>query len=241
MSQKATIVITTCDRTKVLDRTLRAIFNQNSGVRVIVVDDFHEPTSQDVCSPYELDYVHAKRPLRFGKPWVSYRNPSRAINIGLRMVDTPITILQSDDTIPTKGSILKLMELHPKTINISTVIGCDVDMRPLREITGTTNRYVRFNLGSVHTKHLYGVGGCDEDFIYFGHEDAWLEKCLINGQGLTPIWRDDIVAHHVDHPSYQNDMELGITNLQLALLSSEASLGNIPWCSSSGPWVWGDM
>jgi hypothetical protein len=36
-------------------------------------------------------------------------------------------------------------------------------------------------------------------------------------------------------------MELGITNLQLALLSSEASLGNIPWCSSSGPWVWGDM
>lgn len=233
---KATIVVTTRNRSAVLKRTLDSILFQNTGVPVVVVDDDSSDDTEQVCQSYTLRYIKSRRPSRFGKTWEGVRNPGHVMNIGIRAVDTPIIILQSDDVIHQKGAINALCQLAPRTANIATVLGCDNELRPSREITGPNAKSLRFCLGAIHVKHFYAVGGCDEEFIYYGHEDAWMAACLQYGQKIQPVFREDAIGYHIDHPISWNEAEASITRLQYDIRNAQATAGLIPWCSSGGPW-----
>ncbi len=231
-----TLVVTTRNRPTVLLETLDSVYRQNTGVRVVVVDDDSTDNTAEVVRKFNALYLVAKRPMRYGKVWPGVRNPGHAMNVGLRAVKTGITILQSDDVIHSPNTIEKLSIVTPGTVHIPTILGVDGSGNVTREIIGPNARHLRFTLAATHTNNFRKIGGCDEDFIHFGHEDAWMELCLIRGLGIIPVFNPDIRVHHKDHFVEASEWDGKLTRLQYDYKVSLAERGLIPYCSAGGPW-----
>jgi glycosyltransferase involved in cell wall biosynthesis len=199
-----------------LRRVLRSIYDQGvilgsrklQHCEVIVVDDGNPANEgggetnefQRICCAYGTPiYARLNRPPE-------YRNPSYARNLAAKMASGDVLILQSDDVVHvTPDAIARLCDMPAGTFNIATVLNVDAETgepksKPTYEFTGRNNPRPFFFLGAVRREDYYAVGGYDEEFVAPAFDDDWLGDCLINGRGLKPVFRDDVIGHHLDHP-----------------------------------------
>jgi hypothetical protein len=243
---RCSICIATHDKPEYLQLTLDSVFRQpvtDSGeVEVIVVDDRGVGISnRRVCDAYPVKYIRVD-----GEP--SYRNPAKARNAAYRRAVGDVIICQSDDVVHvTEDCIERLIGgLLPGHFLLATVLNTSLNggavpgnlqnsgYNPLTTYVGKKNPRPLFFLGSLFRKDLYAVGGNDEEFTSPGREDVWFADCLMRGLGLTPVFSDSIVGHHLQHQHSATDFSASrdVYNRK----QSAASKGLTPWQSAGGPW-----
>jgi predicted O-methyltransferase YrrM len=129
------------------------------------------------------------------------------------------------------------MNLQPGTIRLSKVLNQYSDGTLGTVYTGIDLQCPLFFLGSVFRKDFYKVGGNEEQFTEPGFEDNFLGECLTKGLGLTPIFLEETVGFHQDHPrpANLNEMYGRMSDIWHAKLEGIAG-GYGKWCSSGGPW-----
>jgi predicted O-methyltransferase YrrM len=229
----ASLCIATYNKAAILDRVLLSILNQNPvklGVEVIIVDDFSTDATSVVCKNYiDFRYHRIRRPD-------GYRNPGVARNVAAKMARGDILVLQSDDVIHYPGSLRLLLDVPPGTMQFAKVINQYPNGELHQIYTGPTCMAPFFFLGSLRREDFYAVGGNDDHFGEAGYDDAFLAKCLMNGRGLTPVFRTDSVGFHQDHVK----PDISGPYRRMGLIYDDklraATSGDIPWHASGGPW-----
>lgn len=193
-SPKCSVCIATRNKAELLQKVLASITAQTPSFayEIVIVDDGSTDNTAEVCRLYQTRYVYIANDC--------YRNPAVARNVAYREARGKVLICQSDDVVHEGlNTIQNLSVIEPETFNIATVwnqrgrkiAGC---------YTGTKNKRPFFFLGSLLRKHCYLIGGNSEDFTEPGYEDDWFAACLMNGLQLKPVYRQDVVGYHQDHP-----------------------------------------
>src|ERR1700728_3781183 len=83
------VVITTYERPKQLERTLQSIRSQVPKVEIVVVDDGLDWETPKVCKEVE-HYRHLNRPRS-----QTYRNQAPVLNAGIKLAKGDVIILQN--------------------------------------------------------------------------------------------------------------------------------------------------
>ncbi len=191
---RVSVCMATYNRSAILARTLASIREQSPpfAYEIIVCDDGSADDTADVCAEYGVCGARLDRP--------GYCNPAAARNVAYRRAEGDIIVAQSDDTYhETPDSLARLADITAGTFNIATVYEMDDAGGRLRQYTGAEWERPYFFLGSLWRKDLYAVGGDDEDFRLPGYDDDWLAARLIEGRGLRPVFRGDVVGCHQAH------------------------------------------
>jgi glycosyltransferase involved in cell wall biosynthesis len=230
----ASVCIATRGKKDILDRVLRSIYYQLEGrekeIEVIIVDDGMVDNTFKMVSNYP-GIVYQGLPNDHG-----YRNPAVARNMAAKLARGKILVLQSDDVIHYPGSLDLMLDLPPGRFNISKVINQYSDGNMGDVYTGESNPRPLFFLGSVLRRDFYAIGGNDEEFVEPGYEDNWLGCCLHRGAGIHPLYRDDSLGFHQDHPRPDNNESYRRMYDVFQSKLRRAEAGEIPWCASGGPW-----
>lgn len=222
------------NRPALLAKTLASIRSQSPSFEyeIIVVDDGSVGTeTKQVCAEYGVNYFRTER--------YEYTNPGPARNIGYRAARGYILVCQSDDTYHvTEDALERLATCGEKEMLIATVWNLNPDGTRERLFTGQALPRPFFFLGSVLRKHLYAVGGDDEEFIHPGFEDDWLGARLIEGQRLVPSWRGDIIGHHQHHdrPPQSDYDRWVVPMMQLFERKIDSARNGGSWTASGGAW-----
>ncbi len=201
---RCSIVMSTRNKAEQLDITLQSIFSQKVPFpyEVIVVDDGSTDNTKEICNKYRLKYLFLENDR--------YRNPSKARNAGYREAKGEIIICQSDDVVHGQPTTIQLLVegLKPDEFLISTVhnyeFADDIPSKFILEYSGLKIQNPYFFLGAIWRKHLYAVGGNDEQFVEPCYDDNWFADCLIHGLGLVPRYTDKIIGYHQNH-TYPKD------------------------------------
>jgi glycosyltransferase involved in cell wall biosynthesis len=201
-----------------LARALHSIRRQSPPFEyeLIVVDDFpggHIDTTR-VCAEYGTGYFRGPPRETDGEDR-QYRNPGPARNFAYRVARGEVVICQSDDVLhETPDAIEKLVKLTTRdNFVIATVYNREVFGPPEQyELGGGGELYSGpdlpipadmpsplFFLGAVLRRHIYAIGGNEEDFDEPGYEDNFFSDCLIHGQKLTPLLTSEVVGIHQHH------------------------------------------
>lgn len=210
---KASICMATYNRPECLAKTLRSIYRQTTSFpfEVIVTDDGGDVSLDELHR--EFPQVLWGRVVREG----GYRNSSAARNVSYRLASGEVIIAQSDDVMHGGEDCIEqlVQQLQPGTCVIGKVFNVDERGKYCfvmdrgggeRKKYGTsqlTSPWIRrplFFLGSLWRSDLYAIGGNDEDFVIPAYEDKWFADCLIMGLRLQPIFSENIVGYHQDHP-----------------------------------------
>jgi glycosyltransferase involved in cell wall biosynthesis len=235
---RCSIVIATHNKCDVLYRVLESINKQNTPfeVQTIVVDDNSTDETMTLCADYPVQYIYVENDTD-----LPYRNPAYARNVGYRHASGDVIICQSDDVVHvTEDSVERLCtRLHKGFFNIATVKNYDcINGHVIEEYTGLGNKRPFFFLGSLFRDDLYAVGGNCEEFIYPGYDDNWFADCLMHGQGLHPVYMDDVVGWHMHHVRPPNIGSLIKPSRDLYRQKLQnAQAGITKWEASGGPWM----
>jgi glycosyltransferase involved in cell wall biosynthesis len=235
---KASVCMASFNRSpRVLRQVLESICSQTPPFEfeVIVVDDGSEFGATDVCDDFPVTCIRIDR-----EPVA--RNASVARNIAYHAAMGDIVIAQSDDVVHQQKNSIEVLcrelEDNPQSFIIANVLGCDEQGTPNSVYTGIWKHKRRHKpllfLGSLHRADLYAVGGEDEDFEKSGghsYEDIWFADCLMNGQGLTPLYTRHVIGHHIGHPTRISDRRVLINKDLYYRKRAEGK-----WCSASGSW-----
>ena len=221
----------------VLREVLQSIFLQTPPFEfeVILCDDGSPGLStKEVGQEFATLKYH-----RIERPPVR-RNPCIARNLTYRKAVGDYLVLQSDDVVHrAKDSLEQLVYeavRNPKSFILATVLGCGPDRLPWSEYTGSKRRVPYFFLGIMQRKHLYAVGGNDEDFaIVLGYEDRWFADCLMRGLKLSPVYTAAVRGHHLYHPRSDTDADAKVAASLYRKKRIEAEKTGI-WCSAGGAW-----
>lgn len=194
MDKSYSIVIATYNKAWALPQVFDSLLPQlDDDGELIVVDDGSTDETPEICTSSHIRYVRLNDAV--GKT----RNPAVARNVGYRMAAGEIIVAQSDDVVHVGKTIGPLVDgLRDGEIHIATVWDFKNGARGT-QYTGDANPRPLFFLGSVFRKDLYAVGGNDQDFRCPGREDRWFGDCLTRGLGLKPVYRNDVVGHHLHH------------------------------------------
>ena len=189
------IVLSTYNKAWALPQVIDSILLQltNDG-ELIIVDDGSTDDTKEVCSSKLIRYVQLNDAM--GR----YRNPAIARNIGYRMAKGDVIIAQSDEVVHQGRTLIPLVEkLKVGQFHIATVYDFYATGKRGPLFTGIPGTRTLFFLGALWREDLYAIGGNDEEFKGPGREDVWFGICLTRGLGLKPIYRDDIIGHHLHH------------------------------------------
>lgn len=231
---KTSLVMATRNHGQYIGKTLRSIFQQKPpfDFEVIVVDDGSDDNTAEVCAKYDVVYVHLDNH--------EYRNPAPARNIGFKRAKGEVIIQQSDEVIHYERNAIEMLTtlLREGEFVIATVYNyvMETDTR-VNLYSGPANPRPFFFLGSLWKKDLYAIGGYDEDFKTPGFDDNWHGLCLTKGLKLTPRYVDVLGyhQHHARPPGLLTELYDAARDVYLEKRKA-AALGNIPYCSSGGPW-----
>jgi len=246
---KVSVCIAAFNKPLLLVNTLDSIVSQKPpfDYEVIVVDDGSKAgVVSRVCIKYP-----SVRCIRIDRP-PTFRNPCTARNVAYREAKGEIIICQSDEVIHVTPNSLelfvqeleasKLLSDAPGHFIIAQVLNREPNGQAHSEFTGPTRKLPYFFLGAVYRKDLYQVGGNDEDFaVGTGYEDAWFSDCLMNGLGLQPIYTTQIVGHHQWHKNYNTPKTDSMAKALYEIKLKRATAREIPWQSTSGPWIEGNV
>lgn len=185
-----------------LDKALETIFRQSPPFdwEVIAAIDGPFPETRQVLDKYASRHTNLKviEVPSSGR----YRNPSVARNVAYREARGEVMILQSDEVQHFRPDTIERLvgDLTEHTMIFANVFNVDEQGNRTETYIGPRRRRPFFFLGSVHRKHVFAIGGNSEDFKEPGFDDNWLGACLMFGRGLTPVYSDSIIGHHLDHP-----------------------------------------
>lgn len=226
------IVMAAYNKGPLLDKVLASIRAQTPpfDYELIVVNDGSDDETEEVCDRYGVEYTYLDRP--------GYTSPTVSRNVGYRMARGEIVIAQSADTYHSGYDVIeRLCDIAPRTFNIATVKALGRGGLCESYYTGLMNQRPFFFLGSLYRKDLYAIGGDDEEFDVLGCDDDWFADRLLNGRGLKPVYRDDIVGCHQwhDRPIEHWDNQFHRAQEILRNKRNEAkSTGE--WFAAGGPW-----
>ena len=234
----------------VLRQVLNSIFAQTRTFRweVIVVDDGSSYGAPEVCREYPVRYHRIERKPR-------RRNPAVARNVAYRMARGRIIIPQSDDVVHQGANAIerlcRILKQRANSSVIATVLGCNKEGAPDIVYTGTwltsfgypsrkNRRRPYFFLGALWKKHVYAIGGNDEEFTASGGdswEDRWFARCLKSGLKLKTVYTHKVVGHHMWHPRWYGlqSRRFRINRKVFHKKINEARRTG-QWVSSGGPW-----
>lgn len=237
---KTSIVMSTRNKWAELIRTLESIFRQTLDevdFEVIVIDDGSDDFTPAVLYEYEHNYDNFTY-RRLHNP--DYRNPSVARNVGYRLATGKVIIAQSDDVIHANHNTISQLTnlLVPGRFLLATVWDFNVKKSQRCQLyTGLKCPRPFFFLGSLWRSDLYAVGGNDEEFVAPGYDDNWFADCLMRGQGLVPVFLEQVVGLHQQHSRLQNLVELVRSSHQLYRRKvCQALAEEIAWEASGGAW-----
>jgi glycosyltransferase involved in cell wall biosynthesis len=183
------IVVPAFQRPDHLRATLASIFGQwCSEYEVIVVDDGGMREIKEVCDEFPAArYYRLDRESR-------WKNPGRALNVGLRLAEGKWTIIQHSGIVScgdTTAQIHALLVDQPSVAILARINEQGV------EVCGSQRPY--FLLGGMLTQHFLAIRGYDEDFTEYGYEDDDLAVRL-SAFGIRFDHRWDIIGEHLPHP-----------------------------------------
>jgi glycosyltransferase involved in cell wall biosynthesis len=185
-----TIVIPVYNRIEDFRATLDGFFHTTRlGLRheFIVVDD---GSTEDVVGNLHpslpTDYYRLERE----NVW---KNPSRAMNVGLRLARGKVTILCHTGIIPLTHAVEQIFDGVMQEPNAAILARVDENGV---EVSGSHRPY--FLLGGMHTGHFQALRGYDEDYTEYGYEDDDLAVRLAS-RGIQFIHRADIRGKHIAH------------------------------------------
>ncbi len=194
-----TVVIPVFNRVELLKRTLDGFFHHSHiGLkqRFIVVDD---GSTEDVKSVLHtalpIEYIRLEREG-------CWKNPGRAMNVGLRLSDATVTIICHTGIIPATNVIEQVYHAVMREPS-KAILGKVFEFA--QETAGSQRPY--FLLGGMLTEHFQRVRGYDEDFTEYGFEDDWLAHCL-SLEGIQFEHRPEIHGDHVYHPREYSGQEI---------------------------------
>ena len=196
---QVSVVLSTYNKARLLQRTLDSIFRQRVpfNYEVIVVDDGSQDDTPQICSQYEIVYHRVER-----EP--SYRNPGPARNIGYKLAKGKIVIAQSDDVVHESLNTIEVLSQVPEnefwlaSVRNAIFSESGICTKLSHWYVGKRNPRPLFFLGSVHRKAIYRIGGNHPALVEVGYDDD-LFSLMLQKNGLSPIYRDDILGLHQHH------------------------------------------
>lgn len=197
MNRKASIIIPTYNRSKILRKVLPAIYNQDypsSSYEVIVVDDGSTDDTQEVIKTLNL-------PSSFTYIKLEKNGAAKARNEGVKRANAE-TIVFIDSDLIVVSSFLKehmiLQEKHDKLIVRGPVIHTYDLENPFlapKKITDISRAFFATGNTSVKKKYLIQAGLFDEDFTQYGWEDLEL-GIRLKKLGLRVVENPKATGYH---------------------------------------------
>lgn len=239
---RCSIVIPTYNKSYALKRVLESIRKQKPPFEyeIVVVNDGSTDDTEKVCEFYSTEYAYVDRPYVCG--------PAKAKNVGYRMARGDIIFCLNDDImLMTEDAIERMCDLPPKTYFAAWTYGLDQDGNLTQADMAEQEAALAFRapfffMTTVLRRHVYGIGGCEEQFTMLNYEDAFMKDCLVYGRGLEPVWRQEVVGHHIwhDRPAehWSGARHDEARRLYLDLLDKAMRANR--WVASGGPWPYGE-
>lgn len=195
-SVQVSVVMPSFNRYSLALKTLQTIFAQDqTGVEVLFVDDGstdETPTLQEKFPA--LRYFRLDR----GPGW---KNPARAVNVGIRQSKGDIIILQGSE-VEHVGDVIhsfrEAVTADPDSWVFATVFDMKGGVRAGTYCAPDNKRPFWF-LCAILKRHLMAINGVDEDYTGPGYDDNDLADRIIQGLGLKPVFRPDIIGEHQEH------------------------------------------
>jgi glycosyltransferase involved in cell wall biosynthesis len=185
-----TIVVPVFNRRDALAQTLYPIYlGSRLTTEIIIVNDgsTEEIRSAILIPPFsDLRYIRLDRPGQ-------WKNPGRALNVGLRLAQGEVTIICHNGIVPEGDAIDRLYDAVIVSPDTATLARIEENRQ---EVSGSKLPY--FLLGAMGRRHFQEVRGYDEDFTEYGYEDDDLAVRLI-AKGIKFVHRSDILGTHLPH------------------------------------------
>lgn len=200
LTPKVSIVMGSYNRSVQLARTLDSIKKQTFQDYEIVLaeDGDDEGKTRTVCALYGVRYFQRKH-----RPDVIYSNPALPNNIALRNAVGDIVVLMNPenrfmnedglghlvsmvtDTNAVFASVWASEEHNPNTM-------CQWYCHPVHR------RAAFFFCEATKLKHFHYMRGFDEDYKYYGYDDADMAE-RFTAHGISFEWTDEVILNHQWH------------------------------------------
>lgn len=207
---KVSVVIPTYCRRDSVRRTLGKLADQtlpHDDYEVVVTVDGSEDGTREMLeglsTPYQLTHI-----------WQPNRGRAAACNTGIRAARGDLVVILDDDMDPVPSFLAAHMSAHPEGSRIAVLgavpVRLDEDAPPVagyiarkfeRHIVklaepGCVINHRDFYSGNVSIRRaeLEGVGGFDEEFAVYGHEDGELALRLFDA-GVRPVFSEQALAY----------------------------------------------
>lgn len=230
------IVLSAYRRARLLERTLDSIFVQNyQPLEVIVVEDGDDGQTQFIARRYPgVRYYKKSRP---NLP--VFQNPSRVHNIGIKAAQNDIIILQGAEVKYTQpdGIANLVAPIVDDPITVTSAIVQSLNKDGIMEewyVHPSEGRragwIVNFCL-AMKRQRVLNIGGFEESFVGYGHEDDYFMYCLRRG-GARIEYAPKCLVQHQWHD--RSDYDLGIAedysagHQRFLRLISEVEQGKFP-------------
>lgn len=234
---RVSIIIATYNKAYALWRVLDSIRRQDVPFEyeICVTDDGSTDDTKEVCEFYEAEYAYLDRPYPCG--------PAAAKNSAYKRARGQILLLQNDDVVHITPRCIELLcDLKDKRrYNVAQYV---YGLEPDDTLTRHSQKIQRpdqvpmLYFAAIAKKHIYAIGGDDEDFTMLNYDDNWTIARLVKGRGLRLAFIEGVVGNHIWHPrpaqywagpAFQDAREI----YNRKFLEAEKT-GQ--WVSSSGPW-----
>jgi glycosyltransferase involved in cell wall biosynthesis len=183
---KATILITTFNRSNLLKFGLQSLCNQNFSqmeIEIVVLNDGKIDDTENICLSFK-DKLNIKY-FYTGEKSSDWRIPGYAINYGVKKTDSDFIFISCAEMYHldnTVSEMLKILSINNKILTIPDIKDDNGSFlsKLQNEIVVSSDDYKSLDiLHNIHLPFFMGmnrkdfidIGGYDEDFIGIGYDD----------------------------------------------------------------------
>jgi glycosyltransferase involved in cell wall biosynthesis len=199
------IVIPVYRRTTLLENTLASIIEQY-GVKpeVIVVEDRPlDDSAQRLCFRHDIKYFASHK-------GTGYNNVSTIYNIGIRKATSDIIVMQSAECKYESTDGLQRLVAAIENDELKSVVPLVMSTGPHggfiewynHPSLGARAGWTGFFCHAMHRSQLMKIGGYDEIFKGYGHDDDLL-LFRMKSNGIQPRFEENVLVTHQWHPRHQ--------------------------------------
>lgn len=205
--KSVSIVLPTWRRPGLLQKTLESIFRQDNlpPLQVIVVED--RPTdfsTAGLCRDYSVEYFASY------SDGIGYNNVSTIYNHGIRNATGDILIMQSAECKFESLDGLAKMVTAIEADELASVVPLVQSVGPRGEFIewynhptlGARAGWTGFFCHAMHRAQMTKIGGYDEIFLGYGHDDDLL-LFRMKWNGIKSRFVEDVLVTHQWHPRHR--------------------------------------